>query len=204
MRPTSTALAATRTSNPEESTSYEISLSPARSANGSRSRSRAFRNDIDDLIDFVVIDPDTFEGENRNVDKARIDGFEAAWQYDGERWSAARGGDAARTRATGRPTQRLLRRARENYTAAVAAPLRGAANSRSTSSTRANGAISASRTRPCCRPTGSRTSRPGSPSGSALLCSLRAENLFDEDYELASGFNTMGQSFFGALRYEFR
>jgi len=33
---------------------------------------------------------------------------------------------------------------------------------------------------------------------------LRAENLFDEDYELASGYNSMGQSFFGALRYEFR
>jgi outer membrane cobalamin receptor len=32
----------------------------------------------------------------------------------------------------------------------------------------------------------------------------RAENLFDEDYELASGFNTMGRSYFGALRYEFR
>jgi vitamin B12 transporter len=32
----------------------------------------------------------------------------------------------------------------------------------------------------------------------------RVENLFDEDYELASGYNTMGQSFFGALRYEFR
>ncbi len=32
----------------------------------------------------------------------------------------------------------------------------------------------------------------------------RAENLFDEDYELASGFNTMGHSLFGALRYEFR
>ena len=33
---------------------------------------------------------------------------------------------------------------------------------------------------------------------------LRAENLFDEDYELASGFQTMGQAVFGALRYEFR
>ena len=32
----------------------------------------------------------------------------------------------------------------------------------------------------------------------------RMENLFDEDYELASGFNTMGRSVFGALRYEFR
>ena len=30
------------------------------------------------------------------------------------------------------------------------------------------------------------------------------ENLLDEDYELASGFNTMGRSLFVALRHEFR
>ena len=32
----------------------------------------------------------------------------------------------------------------------------------------------------------------------------RMENLFDEDYELASGFNTMGRSLFVAVRHEFR
>jgi outer membrane cobalamin receptor len=40
--------------------------------------------------------------------------------------------------------------------------------------------------------------------GERFTLVARAENLFDENYELASGFNTMGQSFFGALRYEFR
>ena len=40
--------------------------------------------------------------------------------------------------------------------------------------------------------------------GERFTLLLRAENLFDEDYVLASGFNSMGQSFFGALRYEFR
>jgi outer membrane cobalamin receptor len=40
--------------------------------------------------------------------------------------------------------------------------------------------------------------------GERFTLVLRAENLFDEDYELASGYNSMGQSFFGALRYEFR
>ena len=40
--------------------------------------------------------------------------------------------------------------------------------------------------------------------GERFTLVARAENLFDEDYELASGFNTMGRSYFGALRYEFR
>jgi outer membrane cobalamin receptor len=30
------------------------------------------------------------------------------------------------------------------------------------------------------------------------------ENLFDEEYELASGYNTMGRSLFVSLRHEFR
>ncbi len=32
----------------------------------------------------------------------------------------------------------------------------------------------------------------------------RIENLLDEDYELAHTYNTMGRSYFGAIRYEFR
>lgn len=32
----------------------------------------------------------------------------------------------------------------------------------------------------------------------------RVENLLDEDYELARGFNTMGRSLFVAARHEFR
>ena len=32
----------------------------------------------------------------------------------------------------------------------------------------------------------------------------RMENLLDEDYELARGFNTMGRSLFVAARHEFR
>jgi hypothetical protein len=35
----------------------------------------AFRNEIDDLIEFVVLSYDPFAGQNRNVDRARIDGI---------------------------------------------------------------------------------------------------------------------------------
>ena len=55
-----------------------------------------------------------------------------------------------------------------------------------------------------CPPTGSRTSRRSVALAEHFTLLPRVENLFDEDYELASGYQTMGQAFFGALRYEFR
>jgi vitamin B12 transporter len=187
--------------DPEESQSLELSWRQAIGERQSVSLS-VFRNDIDELIEFVVTDLVTFDGENRNVAKARIEGLEAGWRYEGEAW-------AARATATlqdprDRTTDaRLLRRARENYTAAVF---------------RRFGAHEIGMD---VRYAGERRDF-GFPSQIVLpaywLASLqakialgerftlvaRAENLFDEDYELASGFNTMGQSFFGALRYEFR
>jgi vitamin B12 transporter len=186
---------------PEQSTSYEASYRQALGERQSFSLT-AFRNDIDDLIDFFVIDPDTFEGENRNIDRARIDGLEAAWHYDGERWSARAAATLQdpRDRTT---DERLLRRARENYTAAVAR--------RFGASEVAFDVLYAGERRDFGFP--EQTVLPAYwlanlsarvALGEHFTLLLRAENLFDEDYELASGFNTMGQSFFGALRYEFR
>jgi vitamin B12 transporter len=187
---------------PEESQSFEASWRQAVGERQSFSLT-AFRNDIDELIEFVVIDPDTFEGENRNVAKARIEGIEAAWQYDGERWGARAAATLQdpRDRTT---DARLLRRARENYTAAIARRFGDGHEV-------AVDLLYAGERRDF-----------GFPSQAVLpaywLANLsakvalserftlvaRVENLFDEDYELASGYNTMGQSFFGALRYEFR
>ena len=187
---------------PEESQSFEASWRQAVGERQSFSLT-AFRNDIDELIEFVVIDPDTFEGENRNVAKARIEGIEAAWQYDGEHWGARAAATLQdpRDRTT---DARLLRRARENYTAAIARRFGDGHEV-------AVDLLYAGERRDF-----------GFPSQAVLpaywLANLsakvalserftlvaRVENLFDEDYELASGYNTMGQSFFGALRYEFR
>ncbi len=150
-----------------------------------------------------MIDPNTFEGENRNVDKARIDGVEAAWHYDGEDWLARAAATLQdpRDRTT---DERLLRRARENYTAAVAR--RFGAHEVALDVLYAGERRDFGFPEPdsCCPPTGSPTCRRRSPSGERFTLLARVENLFDEDYELASGYNTMGQSFFGALRYEFR
>jgi vitamin B12 transporter len=187
--------------DPEESQSAEIGY---RRSFGERHSITlaAFRNDIDELIDFFVIDPDTFEGENRNIDKARIDGFEAAWRFDGERWTAHATATLQdpRDRLTG---ERLLRRARENYTAAVAR--------RFGASEVALDILYAGERRDFGFPAQvvldpytlvNLAARVALGEHFTLL--LRAENLFDEDYELASGYNSVGQSFFGALRYEFR
>jgi vitamin B12 transporter len=186
---------------PEESQSFELRYRQPLGERQSVSLA-AFRNDIDELIDFFVIDPDTFEGENRNIESARIDGIEAGWQVDGERWSAnvAATLQDPRDRAT---DERLLRRAREIFTAGVAR--------RFGDSEVALDVLYSGERRDFGFP--SQTVLPSywlaNLSARIVLAErftllLRAENLFDEDYELASGYNTMGQSFFGALRYEFR
>ena len=186
---------------PEESLSYELSW---RQPIGERQAFSltAFRNDIDELIEFVVVDPDTFDGENRNVAEARIEGVEAAWHYDGENWSA--GATATLQDPRDRTTDaRLLRRARENYTAAVARRFGGHEVGIDL--------LYAGERRDFGFP--SQTVLPAYwlanlqarfALGGRFTLVARAENLFDEDYELASGFNTMGRSYFGALRYEFR
>jgi vitamin B12 transporter len=187
--------------DPEESQSLEVSWRQAIGERQSISLS-VFRNDIDELIEYVVTDPDTFAGENRNVAEARIEGLEAGWRYQGEAWTAS--ATATLQDPRDRTTDaRLLRRARENYTAALA---------------RRFGAheigmdvLYAGERRDFGFP--SQTVLPAYwlanlqakiALGERFTLVARAENLFDEDYELASGYNTMGQSFFGALRYEFR
>ena len=186
---------------PEESRSVEIAL---RQRFGERqSLSVAlFRNEIDELIQFVVTDPDTFAGENRNVERARIEGAEAAWRYEGEAWSA-RAGLTLQDPRDEATDARLLRRARENATLAIAR--------RIGEQEIALDLLYAGERRdfgfpdPVSLPAywlANLSARVALGGRWALLA--RAENLFDEDYELARGFNTMGRSLFMALRHDFR
>jgi vitamin B12 transporter len=70
---------------PESSQSLEVGV--RRRFNGRHTVSlAAFRNDIDELIEFVTLSYDPFAGENRNVDEARIEGIEAAYEYDAQPW----------------------------------------------------------------------------------------------------------------------
>ena len=186
--------------DPERSQSYEASLRHD-TVGGHRFSFTLFRNEIDDLIEFVVTDFETFEGENRNVERARIDGLEASWRYDGERW-------AARATATLQDPrdlvtdQRLLRRAEENFTLAV--------SRRFGAHEIAVDLLYAGDREDFGFP---QIRMPAywlaNLSASVVVNErwtllARMENLLDQDYELARGFNTMGRSLFVAVRHEFR
>jgi len=186
---------------PEESESLEASWRQRIGERQSFSLT-LFRTEIDGLIEFVVTDPDTFEGENRNVDRARIEGAEAEWRYDGEDWSARAGATLQDARDTATDL-RLLRRARENFTLALARRLRGHefAVDLLYAGERRDFGFPADISLPAYW-LANLSARVALPGRWTMLA--RMENLFDEDYELASGFNTMGRSLFVSLRRDFR
>jgi vitamin B12 transporter len=161
----------------------------------------AFDNQIDDLIDYVIIDFDTFEGQNQNIERARIKGVELGYQFSGESWHARAGLTLQdpRDETTG---ELLLRRSRESLVLAVNRDV-GAldlgldiaafgdrkdfgfpenvtmdsyALVNATLRYRVNG---------------------------ALTLQGRLENLFDEDYVLAQGYRTEGRAYTVGVRYSF-
>jgi vitamin B12 transporter len=186
---------------PEESESIEAGWRQRIGENQSFSLT-LFRTEIDELIEFVVTDPDTFEGENRNVARARIEGAEAAWRYEGALWSA-RAGATLQDPRNAATDERLLRRTRENLTFALQRRIRG--------HQLALDLLYAGERRDFGFPAQIRLPAYwiASLSGRAAIGDrwtllARMENLFDEEYELASGYNTMGRSLFVSLRHEFR
>ncbi len=186
---------------PEESESLEASW---RQRIGDRQSFSLtlFRTEIDGLIEFVVTNPDTFEGENRNVDRARIEGAEAEWRYDSEAWSSRASATLQDARDTATDL-RLLRRARENFTFALARRLGGHefAMDLLYAGERRDFGFPADISLPAYW-LANLSARVALSERWTMLA--RMENLFDEDYELASGFNTMGRSLFVSLRHEFR
>jgi vitamin B12 transporter len=184
---------------PEESRSYELSYRQ-RIGDKQSITLTAFRNEIDDLI-LVTFDPDTFEPDANNVDRARIDGLEASWSYDGVAW-AARASATLQDPRDLSTDELLLRRAEENFTLgvlrrfgaheiAIDVLYAGDREDFGTPQVRLPAYWLANLSAKVAL-------------GERFTLLARVENLFDEDYELANGFNTMGQSVFAALRYEFR
>jgi vitamin B12 transporter len=76
-----------------------------------------FYNRVDDLIQFVFAPTPTnpFGGENQNVDRARIRGVEANWEYSSDRWHHRLAGLYQDATDLGSDS-RLLRRARDTFT----------------------------------------------------------------------------------------
>ncbi len=186
---------------PETSQSIEVSLRQ-RVGRAQEIRLTAFRNDIDDLIQYVVTDPVTFAGENRNVERARIEGIEASWSYTGELWRARAGLTLQDPRDLGNDS-RLLRRARENLTLAISRSI--GPHEISIDALAAGERLDFGFPEPV-RMDGYVVAGVSARFALARDWTLitRVENLFDEDYELARGFNTMDRSAFVTLRHEFR
>ena len=159
----------------------------------------AFRNDIDDLIEFVTISYDPFDGVNRNVEEARIEGIEATYEFDAAPWRARV--EAIHQDPRNLSTDEvLLRRARDSLTVSVQ---------------RAFGrfdlgldVLAAGERKDFGFP------RPVTLEAYVLAnltarwqvtraVSLvgRIENLLDEQYELADTFNTPDRGVYVALRY---
>lgn len=186
---------------PESSESIELALRH-RIGEGHELSLAAFRNEVDDLIQYVVTDFTTFDGENRNVARARIEGVEAAWRFDGERWFTR----AAATWQDPRDLdtdERLLRRARENFTLALGRRI--GPHVLALDVLAAGERLDFGFPAPVRLPAyvvASLSTRLALPGGWRLTA--RVENLFDEQYELANGYNTPDRSAFVTLGRDLR
>jgi len=161
----------------------------------------AFDNHIDDLIDYVIVDFNTFEGQNQNIERARIKGVELGYQYHGEAWST-RAELTLQDPRDETTDELLLRRSRESLVLAVNRDV-GALdlgmdiaafgdrkdfgfpeNVTLDSYVLLNATVR-------YRVTG------------ALTLQGRIENALDEDYTLAQGYRTEGRAYTVGVRYSF-
>lgn len=181
--------------NPEESRNYELGL---RHKIGERQSlfANAFQNEIDELIEYICADLACFDGELRNAESARIRGIEAGYELQGTSWQLR--AEAIYQEPMNRTDDELLlRRARHNFIVSYVQSL-GAAQL-------GLDVLAA----------GERKDFGGIPLDSYVLANFTArydfnpnwsaqasiENLFNEDYELASGYRTPDRGVFVALRY---
>jgi len=158
---------------------------------------RAYENKIENLIETILIDPGAFTFENRNVSDARIQGLELKFQHQSNYWNVNLEGTFKNPRNETNDTP-LLRRAKRSLNGALAYKY-------DKYFVQLNGLLSSER-----RDFGDiELSGYGLVDLSAGVLfpnatfSVKVDNLFDKDYELASGFNTPGQSVFAELRLKF-
>jgi vitamin B12 transporter len=192
---------------PERSRNFEVGVRQ-RLDGGHTLSLAAFRTDIDELIEFVTLcngpgDPTAdctgFSGENRNVERARIEGIEASWEYDAAPW-LIRVEAILQDPRNLTTDERLWRRAEQSATASVQRSFGPVdlgldvlfAGDREDfgvpDPVTLDGYVLANLT--------ARWQLTRS-----LALTGRIENLLDEEYELADGFNTPDRGLYVALRY---
>jgi vitamin B12 transporter len=149
----------------------------------------------------VVTDFDTFDGENRNVDRARIQGVELGYQFQGEAWRAR----AELTLQDPRDETtdvRLLRRSRESLQLALSRDLGrldvgvdvAAHGNRKDFGFPANVTMDSYALL-------NATLR--FRVNASLTLQGRFENLLDEEYTQAVGYRTEGRAYTFGVRYSF-
>jgi vitamin B12 transporter len=175
---------------PESSTSAEIRL--RFSLNQHRLSLSAYRNDVDDLIAFNGLDFQAI-----NIARARIDGFEAEYDWQGSNWHF--GTRLTLQNAADRSTDaRLLRRADEKLSMVAQRSLGKRAS--------IGGEILYNGERQdfgaSLDPFSLINLRARYELSSHWALEGRLENLTDEDYQLAEGFNTPDRSIYLGLRFQ--
>jgi vitamin B12 transporter len=186
--------------DPEVSRQVELSIRQQVGERHSFSLS-AFDNRIRDLINFVIIDFDTFEGENRNVDRARINGVELGYRYTGDAWRV-RGELTLQDPRDETADQRLLRRSSESLVFAVNRDV-GALDlglDVAAFGDRKDFGFPQNVTLDSYALLGATVRYRAT---GALTLQGRVENLLDEDYALAQGYRTEGRAYTIGVRYSF-
>ena len=183
---------------PEQSRNYELGVRHALTERQALEVS-AFQTDVEDLIEYVVTNFDTFEGENRNVAESRTRGVEVAWRYAGDPWQAHVEAIYQDPRNL-EDDSVLLRRAQQSVTAGVTrtfGPVQLGLDVLATGNRKdfglpkpvtLDGYVLANLT----------AQWQATPS---LALVARVENLLDEEYELASTYNTPDRGIYVTVRY---
>jgi len=193
---------------PESSRDFELGIK-SRITESQQVTFSAFQNTINDLIEFVP-DPSNliYGGENKNVDRARIQGLEATWELRADPWSVraeASLQDPRNLSADAQDTE-LLRRTKRSFTVSSARRIGraelGLELLQSGARQDVNGVSGA----------------PEARDGGYLLTTIwakvaltpawavtaRLDNALNRQYELANGYNTAGRAASIATRYSFR
>jgi vitamin B12 transporter len=160
----------------------------------------AFDNRIRDLINYVF-DPVTFEGENLNVDRARIKGVELGYELRGAAWRA-RAELTVQDPRDETTDERLLRRARESLKVAVSrdvGPLDVGVDVAAYGNRKDFGFPSDVTLDSYMLVNATLRWR----ATGALTVQGRLENAFDEDYAFAAGYRAEGRTYTIGVRYGF-
>jgi vitamin B12 transporter len=185
---------------PESSRNIEVGLQFRRTAH-ERFRLSVFHNDIDNLITFVVTDPVTFDGVNKNVERARIAGIEASYGINAAGWQLQVAGSLQDPRNVSEDTQ-LLRRTRASLSLSVVRAFDRYQLGLDvlTAGARQDFGFPS----PVTLAPYTLVDLTARVSLTPLLdINARLENALDERYQLAEGYNTPRRGIFVAARYRF-